>query len=115
LRPRDFYLAQILRESESSHFDLVQRLLLNVETFMDLPLKVAKLILNWTMENIIENRMMTVENWMETSFHLCKQRWDPAMDWLEEQPMSKIMTMISIQEKFAEKQEKDAKKAAKGR
>jgi hypothetical protein len=43
---------------------------------------------------------------MEVSFHLCKQRWDQSMDWLENQPMSKIRVMISVLENYAEEQER---------
>jgi hypothetical protein len=51
---------------------------------------------------------------MEISFHLCKQRWDQSMDWLETQPISKITLMIDILKQFAEKQEDEMKKASRG-
>jgi hypothetical protein len=50
---------------------------------------------------------------MEVSYHLCKQRWDQSMDWLETQPMSKIQTMIEIVKKHAEEQEKQMNKNAR--
>jgi hypothetical protein len=42
---------------------------------------------------------------------LNKQRWDSGVDWLEQQPMSKIKTMLSINKKVAEQQESEMKKA----
>jgi hypothetical protein len=44
---------------------------------------------------------------------LCKQRWDQSLDWLEAQPISKILTMIQIVKNYAEEQEKQMKKSAK--
>ena len=61
-------------------------------------------------ETLLNQNILTVENWMEVSYHLCKQRWDSSMDWLETQPMSKIQTMIEIVKKHAEEQEKQMKK-----
>lgn len=65
------------------------------------------------MDNIFSDSIYTVENWMEVSFHLCKQRWDSSMDWLEDQPMSKVRLMINIVKEFGEKQEAEMKKSSK--
>ena len=54
---------------------------------------------------------MTVTSWLETAFHLQKQRWDDSIDWLEQQPMSKILLMTSVQGKFCEEQEREMKKS----
>ncbi len=58
---------------------------------------------------------MKVEQWLELAFHLCKQRWDSSVDWLENQPVSKILLMADIQSKFVEKQNEENKKAARRR
>lgn len=68
-------------------------------------------MLDWMVDTIFSDSILTVENWMEVAFALCKQRWDQSIDWLETQPMSKIRLMISINEKFAEAQEKAIEKA----
>jgi hypothetical protein len=64
----------------------------------------------WISKNLLTETILTVENWLEISFHLCKQRWDSSMDWLELQPMSKINAMISVMKNHAEEQEKAMKK-----
>jgi hypothetical protein len=65
------------------------------------------------MDNILEGKVLEVENWLELAFHLCKQRWDNSVDWLETQPMSKIMLMLDIVKKHNEQQEDAMKKSAK--
>ena len=113
VRPKDFYFSQTLRLKEASQFPLVCRLILNIEIFHDLPISVCRKALKWASENVLNETIMTVENWLEVGFHLCKQRWDQSMDWLEEQPMSKILTMIELQKAFNEKQEDEMKKASR--
>lgn len=111
ITPKDFYLAQILRAKGASLMPLVKRLVLNIEVVNELPGPVFKKFMNWVIENILEGNILTVDNWLEVSFHLCKQRWDQSMDWLETQPMSKIRAMIDILERHVEA-EKDAMKRA---
>lgn len=82
-----------------------------MEVVNGFPAPVFKKFINWVVENILEDNILTVENWLEISFHLCKQRWDQSMDWLETQPMSKIKRMIHILEMHAEA-ERDAMKKA---
>lgn len=113
VKPKDFYLAQILRQKEEGYIPLVIRLLLNPEVLDITPLSDTQTIFKWVSENVLSQNVLTVENWLEVSFHLCKQRWDQSVDWLEEQPMSKIQTMIQIVKSHAEEQEKEAKKAAR--
>lgn len=94
---------------------LISRLILNPDVLDQLTLNQTEKIFKWVGEEIINEKVLTVENWLEVSFHLCKQRWDNTVDWLEKQPMSKIFTMISIVEDFAEKQEQEIKKSSRGR
>jgi hypothetical protein len=114
IRPKDFYLAQILRNESRSFVPLLMRLIQNPETLDKTPSRVFRGLTNWVMDNIFSDSILTVENWMEISFHLCKQRWDSSVDWLENQPMSKIKLMIDIVKKHAEQQEADLKKSARG-
>lgn len=65
------------------------------------------------MDNVFSDSILTVENWMEISFHLCKQRWDQSVDWLETQPMSKIKLMIDIVKKHGDQQEAELKKSSR--
>lgn len=66
-------------------------------------------------DNLLTDTVYKVENWLELAFHLCKQRWDSTVDWLEDQPMSKIQLMIQILKDHNEQQDKEMKKAAKKR
>lgn len=95
--------------------ELMHRLILNPEVLDQLTATKARIFFSWIAENLLNETVFTVENWMEVSFHLCKQRWDSTMEWLEEQPVSKIQMMIQIVKNHAEEQEKAAKKAAKSR
>jgi hypothetical protein len=69
--------------------------------------------LKWVSENILNEKLLTVENWMEISFHLCKQRWDSSMDWLETQPMSKVLLMVDILQKHVERENSEIKKSSR--
>jgi len=88
-------------------------LLLNNEILDEATATEFRQVIKWVAEVLLNQNILTVENWMEVSYHLCKQRWDQSMDWLETQPMSKIQTMIEIVKKHAEEQEKQMKKNAR--
>ena len=112
--PKDFYFAQVLRAKENPNFTpLVLRLLLNDEVLDFAPATALRAALKWVGENLLAEKLLTVENWMEISFHLCKQRWDSSMDWLETQPMSKVMMMIDILQKHVERENSESKKAVR--
>lgn len=67
-------------------------------------------LVSWMSKELIEERIMKVEDWLEMAFHLCKQRWDDSIDWLELQPMSKVLLMARLQGKFNEQQNREMKK-----
>jgi len=93
----------------------MDRLILNPEVLDQVTATKARIFFSWVAENLLNETVFTVENWMEVSFHLCKQRWDSTMEWLEEQPISKIQMMIQIVKNHSEEQEKAAKKAARSK
>jgi hypothetical protein len=111
--PKDFYLAQILRQADRSQLEMVERLLLNPETLDEATSQQTRMALKWVIENLLDKTILTVENWLEVAYHLCKQRWDSSIDWLETQPMSKINLMIDIIKRHNEEQEKEMKKNAR--
>jgi hypothetical protein len=113
LCPKDFYLAQILRGKDESILPLMSRLTLEDSSLDNFSVPQARKLLDWIVNELLVEKIMTVENWMEASYHLCKQRWDSSIDWLEVQPISKILTMIDIVNKHAEKQEAQMKKGSK--
>lgn len=92
---------------------MISRLIQNKDDLVYFSLPQTEKIFKWIGEEVINEKILTVENWLEVSFHLCKQRWDSTVDWLETQPMSKILTMINIVENFAEKQEQEIKKSSR--
>jgi hypothetical protein len=110
MTPKDFYKAQTLRNSGKSFLPLFQRILLNEKTLDEAPSKTFKVLIGWAVENIFQEKILSVENWLEVAFHLCKQRWDSSIDWLETQPMSKINAMLEVNKKFVEDQEEQMKK-----
>ncbi len=111
--PKDFYYAQILRQSERSQLELVERLLLNPEILDEANCVEMRKTISWVSENLLDKTILSVENWLEVAYHLCKQRWDSSVDWLEAQPMSKVNAMIEVVRKHAEEQEKEMKKSAR--
>jgi hypothetical protein len=111
--PKDFYFAQILRQTERSQLELVERLLINTEVLEEATSFQTRAAMRWAVETLLEQTVLTVENWLEIAFHLCKQRWDSSVDWLEAQAMSKINAMIDIVKRHAEDQEKEMKKSAR--
>jgi hypothetical protein len=88
-------------------------LLLNEGVLDEEPAVAFRAALKWVSENVLDQKLLTVENWMEISFHLCKQRWDSSMDWLEAQPMSKILLMIDILQKHVERENSEIKKSSR--
>lgn len=111
--PKDFYLAQVLRQSERSQLELVHRLLINDEILDEASATQTRQAVKWAVETLLDKTILTLENWLEVAYHLCKQRWDSSIEWLETQPMSKINLMIEIVKKHAEEQEKEMKKNAR--
>lgn len=111
--PKDFYLAQVLRQSERSQLELVERLLLNDSALDEATASQTRQAIKWTIETLLDKTILTLENWLEVAYHLCKQRWDDSIEWLETQPMSKINLMIEIVKKHADEQEKAMKKNAR--
>lgn len=111
--PKDFYLAQVLRQSERSQLELVQRLLLNQTVLDEATASETRKAVKWVVEALLDQTILTLENWLEVAYHLCKQRWDSSIEWLETQPMSKINLMIEIVKKHADEQEKEMKKNAR--
>jgi hypothetical protein len=120
--PKDFYFFNLLENDFPNlpyfqfHFLIIEKFTgVSQEELGSLPsLWVIKLF-KWMDREILEGKVMKVEQWLELAFHLCKQRWDSSVDWLENQPVSKILLMADIQSKFVEKQNEENKKAARRR
>lgn len=94
---------------------LILRLVCNPEELDGIPARTFRSSIEWIVENLLKEKILTVENWMEVAFHLCKQRWDESIDWMESQPMSKIHAMIHIMKKHNDEQQDQMKKASRKR
>lgn len=105
----------MLRQQERSYLELVERLVLNLDALDEVPASRFRTVLTWAEENLLQEKVFAVEEWLKVGFHLCKQRWDESMDWLEKQPMSKIQVMIDVVSKHSEAQESEMKKASRRR
>lgn len=67
----------------------------------------------WMARNLLDEKVMKLDQWYETAFHLCKQRFDSSIDWMETQPISKILLMTQVLTKHAKEQEREMRKAAR--
>lgn len=115
VRPKDFYFAQTLRNRGEGYMSLLCRLILNPDDLSEWTVTQTQTMLNWAAENLLTEKVFTVESWLQTAFYLCKRQWNSSMDWLEEQPMSKILAMIDVVQADAQRQEDAMKKSARKR
>lgn len=119
LTPKDFYFIQVLQNEGASDMqmaiEVVTRVLLDEESLEQLTIFETQKAFEWAMENVLKERIMSVENWLQTAFHLCKQRWDSSIEWLETLPVPKILLMIEILNQHVKAQEAEMKKAGKKR
>jgi len=122
LCPSDFYWFSLV---ENDYPDITPDLLglMILVMLTDLPEEDAQFdlirkksiapLISWMMKELVQEKVMNVEQWMEMCFHLCKQRWDSSMEWLEQQPMSKVLLMVRVQSGFNIAQEREMKKASR--
>jgi len=120
LTPKDYYLVSLIQNDYPDmsslvfNFLLLQKLANITEEELDqIPVYFFKPLFKWINDEILEGKVMTVEQWLSLAFHLCKQRWDQSIDWLEQQPVSKILLMLKIQSDFVEKEKQEMKKSAR--
>lgn len=122
IKPKDFYFFSLIENDypdiTTNHLVLLVIMRLSGMTEEDLsllPSRYVQPLSEWLGPNILEEKVMKVEQWLEMAFHFCKQRWDSSVDWLEEQPISKILAMSRILSDFAEKTNEENKRAARRR
>lgn len=85
----------------------------DMETVMELRVSTFKSLVKWFSKEILEGKVMTAYQFLEICFHLMKQRWDSSLEWLEKQPMSKLLTMVDILSKMAERQNKEMQRSSR--
>jgi len=92
---------------------LVLRMLLDLdESILDkIPKRHVSLLSWWVSKEVLDEKIMKLDQWYDTAFHLCKQRFDSTMDWMENEPVSKLLLMTHTVSKFAKEQEREMRKA----
>ena len=83
------------------------------EQFHIIPQSSIAPLLDWMVKELLTEKVMKVDQWLEMAFHLCKQRWDDSVEWLEVQPMTKILLMSRIVSKFVAEQNREMKSASR--
>ena len=116
--PKDFYWFQLCENDfpdlgTSLQFLLILCLLLDGDESILQQVKKRHVgPLSWWIGNeILNEKVMKLDDWYKMSFHLCKQRFDSTMEWLEEQPMPKVMLMLNTLTAFNKEQEREMRKA----
>lgn len=120
LTPKDFYFVSLIQNDYPSMSSLVFNLMLlqkltgaTMDEIDYIPVPYLARLFDWISKEILEEKVMSVEQWLSLAFHLCKQRWDQSIDWLENQPVSKISLMLKIQSEFIEKEREEMKKSSR--
>ena len=122
LRPKDFYFFSLI---ENDYPDITQNHLrilvimrlcdLTEDDLLEIPSRYIEPLARWMGTEILEEKVMRLDQWLEMAFHFCKQRWDQSLGWLEDQPISKILVMAKILTDFVEKQNSETKRATRKR
>lgn len=120
ITPRDFYFFSLIN---NDHPDITQTHLsillimrlgnLTEEDLTIIPACYVKPIVDWMGPELLNDRVMKIEQWLELAFHLCKQRWDRTVEWLESLPMSKVLLMANIQSNFVSQQNEEMKRSSR--
>jgi hypothetical protein len=118
--PRDFYWFALLENEFSdtnpviTNLQTLAMLMEGDETdLMLIPKRAITPLMWWMSKNLLDEKVMKLDQWYEMAFHLCKQRFDASMDWMETQPISKILLMTQVLTKHAKEQEREMRKASR--
>ena len=116
--PKDFYWFQLCENDfpdlgTTLQFLLILAMLLDDdETILEsIPKRHVAPLSWWIGKEILSEKVMKLDDWFKISFHLCKQRFDSTMEWLENQPVPKIMLMTNTLTAFNKEQEREMRKA----
>ncbi|MDX1371754.1 MAG: hypothetical protein R3321_04755 [Nitrososphaeraceae archaeon] len=127
LMGKDIYYIELWREDDkdqeflqSSDFlhSMIERLSVDPyritqEDLLDFLAPDYRKLLEWFCENRLQDRLLSLNNWLTLCFHLSKQRWTSDLEWFENQPLIKIIQMSDIQAKFHEQVNKSMKESSK--
>ena len=120
--PKDLYYIECLKKENGGgdipqiefFLEMLSRLSdFDMDAAMEMGAREFRFLIDWMAKEIFEGKLMSVYEFLEIAFHLCKQRWDSSVDWIEQQPMSKVLTMVDISSKFAERQNSEMRKSSR--
>lgn len=110
IRPSDFYLISSWRKDgiPETRIRFKILLLLSLGEFRaflkNASAKEAMSLLKWLQEELLDGQLMEPKNWLELAYVLSKERWNSSLDWLESQPISKVLAMYDVSLDCYEKQ-----------
>ena len=116
--PKDFYWFQLI-ENDFPDLGTTLQFLLILCMFLDgdesildkVPKRHIGPLSWWVGQELLNEKVMKLDDWYKMSFHLCKQRFDSTMEWLENQPVPKILLMVNTLTAFNKEQEREMRKA----
>ena len=120
--PRDFYWFALVENDfpdlDPRHLYLLIMVLLTDASDDDhqldlVPGKCLSPLIWWIQKNLIEEKVMSLDCWRTSAYHLSKQRWDDSVEWMEHQPMSKVLLMMNIHRKYVDDYNKEMKRASR--
>lgn len=110
IRPSDFYLISSWRKDGTPETRIRFKILLllslgEFRAFLkNASAKEAMSLLKWLQEELLDGQLMEPKNWLELAYVLSKERWNSSLDWLESQPISKVLAMYDVSLDCYEKQ-----------
>ena len=120
--PRDFYwFALVENDFQGLSPQLLNLLMLVMlldqgddDNDLDLiPCRCISPLIWWVSDNLISEKVMSLNDWLTSAYHLQKERWTDSIEWMETQPMSKILLMFNIHKKAVENHNKEMKRASR--
>ena len=117
LRPKDFYTIKL--QEENLDFLEIERQLMILkmlhvsnrdDVLENLTVQHFKVLLEWLIKNLLDEKLMRIEDWLLIAFNLQKQRWGADLSWLENQPLPKILAMIEVQTQYFIRQKESTSK-----
>lgn len=93
LTPKDFYQIEYF---ELNPCDILGLLCDNQDVYNSLPLRIYFKLYTILERELLYGRIYGVKDWLDSAFYLLGKKWDSNLDWLESQPIDKVIVMIEI-------------------
>jgi hypothetical protein len=94
ITPKDFYS---IEHEDMSLLEICFLLCKDRRTLGLLPLRIfTQSVLPVLETELINGRLLQVRQWLEIAFQLQKRQWSNQLDWLEKQPIDKILVFADV-------------------